>query len=166
MRNEDSTPEEGIVPRVAYLALGSNLGDRSWNISEAIARLRADDRIRVVRAAEPRETAPMYVTDQPEFLNTCVQIETTHDPMALLDACLTIEKEMGRERVRKNGPRIIDVDILLYADRVIDERGLQIPHPAMLERDFVLAPLSEIAPDVKHPTAGVTIAEAWRALAD
>lgn len=164
MRNDDSEPNEGVLPRVAYLALGSNLGDRSWNIAEAIARLRADDRIRVVRAAEPIETAPMYVTEQPEFLNSCVHVETTHAPLALLNACLAIETEMGREREQKNGPRNIDIDILLYGNRIVEEPGLQIPHPAMLERDFVLRPLAQIAPKVVHPVAGVTVRQALDAL--
>ena len=155
---------QGIAPSVAYLGLGSNLGDRSWHIAEAIARLRAHDRIRVLRAAQPIETAAMYVEDQPMFLNTCVVIETTLDPWGLLDTVLEIEQAMGRERAVDKGPRIIDVDILLYRNDVVDEPGLTIPHPAMLEREFVLAPLAQIAPDLVHPTTGRSIREHLREL--
>jgi 2-amino-4-hydroxy-6-hydroxymethyldihydropteridine diphosphokinase len=155
--NEESSIREGIVPRVAYLALGSNLGDRNWHLGEAIARLRAHDRIRVRRVAPIYETAPMYVTEQPEFLNTAAEIETTLDPFGLLGALLDIEEEMGREREVTNGPRIIDIDILFYQREVIDEEGLVIPHPSMLERDFVLKPLADLAPDLVHPETGRTV---------
>jgi 2-amino-4-hydroxy-6-hydroxymethyldihydropteridine diphosphokinase len=157
--NEESSTSRGIVPRVAYLGLGSNLGDRNWHLSEAIARMRANDRIRVRRVAPTYKTAPMYVTDQPEFLNTCVEIETTLGPHDLLEELLEIEKAMGRERQFANGPRIIDIDILFYQDQVIDEDGLIVPHPAMLERDFVLRPLADLAPDLVHPATGRTIRE-------
>lgn len=155
--NETSSTNEGIVPRVAYLALGSNLGDRNWHLSEAVARLRAHDRIRVRRIAPIYETEPMYVTEQPEFLNTCAEVETTLDPHGLLGALLDIEEEMGRERQLANGPRTIDIDILFYEREILDERGLTIPHPAMLERDFVLEPLADLIPDVEHPQTGRTI---------
>lgn len=106
----------------------------------------------------------MYVEDQPMFLNTCVVIETTLDPWGLLDTVLEIEQAMGRERAVDKGPRIIDVDILLYRNDVVDEPGLTIPHPAMLEREFVLAPLAQIAPDLVHPTTGRSIREHLREL--
>lgn len=151
--NEDITSS-----RVAYLALGSNLGDRAANIDDAIARLHATPGIAVLRRASVIETAPMYVTDQPVFLNTAIAIETTLTPHELLTACLAVETAMGRIRAVDKGPRLIDVDIILYADRVIDEPDLCIPHPAMFERDFVMIPLREIAPDMVHPVTGLPIA--------
>lgn len=152
--SDDLTPV-----RVAYLGLGSNLGDRAANIETAIALLGESVGIEVVRRARVIATAPMYVTEQPEFLNTCIAVSTTLDPHELLRTCLAVETMMGRVRERENGPRNIDLDILLFDDLIVDAPHLTIPHPAMLERDFVLIPLAEIAPHVPHPHTGRAISE-------
>jgi 2-amino-4-hydroxy-6-hydroxymethyldihydropteridine diphosphokinase len=133
----------------AYLSLGSNVGDRDVNLRSAIEQL---SRVgRVVAVSLFYETEPMEVKAQAWFLNCVVEVETEKSAAELLDALLSIERAMGRERVQAKGPRNIDIDILLLGDAVIDEKGLKVPHPAMHQRRFVLAPLAEIAPDAIHP---------------
>jgi 2-amino-4-hydroxy-6-hydroxymethyldihydropteridine diphosphokinase len=142
---------------LAYLSLGSNLGDREAQLREAIRRL--NETGRVVSVSSFYETEPVEITDQPWFLNCAVAVETEKTPQALMAAILAIEKEMGRKRVQKKGPRTIDLDILLFGNEVIESSNLIIPHPAMHQRRFVLEPLAEIAPQAPHSTLGKTVRE-------
>jgi len=145
------------VAELAYLSLGSNVGDRTANLRAAIDRLAEAGQVQAVSAFY--ETEPVDVLDQPWFLNCVVAVETEMPPRGLLNLALAIERAMGRHRTREKGPRTIDIDILLFGSRVIDEPGLRIPHPAMHERRFVLEPLAEIAPGVLHPTLKKTARE-------
>jgi len=145
-----------------YLSLGSNIGDREAHLREAIARLESAGH--VVAVSSFYETEPVEFTQQPWFLNGVVALDTTKMPRQLLAALLRIEREMGRRRVQKKGPRTIDIDILLFGNTVMDSAELTIPHPAMHERRFVLQPLAEIAPDARHPVFGKTIQELREAL--
>ena len=145
------------MPDLAYLSLGSNLGDRFRQLHNAITRL--GDLGRVVAVSSFYETEPMELTDQPWFLNCAVAIETTATSDQLMTALLQIEKDMGRQRTQKNGPRTIDLDILLFNDLVTNSPALTIPHPAMHQRRFVLQPLAEIAPEARHPLLKKTIQE-------
>lgn len=141
-----------------YLGLGANLGDREANIARALAALPRHG-CRVCAISPLYETEPWGITDQPRFLNAAACIETVLGPHALLDALKTIEKELGRKPSVRYGPRPIDLDILLYADLRIATPRLIVPHAGMLERASVLAPLADIAPEVRHPVTGLTIAE-------
>jgi len=145
------------VAELAYLSLGSNVGDRTANLRAAIDRLAEAGQVQAVSAFY--ETEPVDVLDQPWFLNCVVAVETEMPPRGLLNLALAIERAMGRHRTREKGPRIIDIDIVLFGDRVIDEPGLKIPHPAMHERRFVLEPLAEIAPEAYHPALKKTAHE-------
>ena len=140
-----------------YLSLGSNVGDRSANLRAAIERLGEARAIRAVSGFY--ETEPVELRDQPWFLNCVVALETSDSPEALLQRVMAIEQEMGRLRTKNKGPRLIDIDILLFSDRVVEERGLKIPHPAMHQRRFVLEPLAEIAPEALHPLSRKTARE-------
>ena len=135
--------------KLVYLSLGSNLGDRAANLNDAIARLKKIGDI--VAASSSYETEPVEVTAQPWFLNCVVALETEKMPKQLLTAILDIEQQMGRRRSQQKGPRIIDIDILLFGSSVVDTKNLTIPHPTLHERRFVLEPLAEIAPDLRHP---------------
>ena len=145
-----------------YLSLGSNLGDRSANLRTAIERLGEAGAIKAVSGFY--ETEPVEFRDQPWFLNSVVALDTNLTPVELLKKVLAIEHEMGRIRTRDKGPRSIDIDILLFGDQLIEERGLKIPHPAMHQRRFVLEPLAEIAPEVVHPQLRKTARELLAAL--
>jgi len=141
----------------AYIALGSNLGDREANIKKAIDALKV--RIKIVKASSLYETKPMYIEDQGWFLNCAVEVETDLTPKELLKFLKNIEQKLGRKTVRRNGPRIIDLDILFYADQILKENDLQVPHPKIEERSFVLVPLAEIAPNLIHPVNKKTVAD-------
>ncbi|NBC33097.1 MAG: 2-amino-4-hydroxy-6-hydroxymethyldihydropteridine diphosphokinase [Alphaproteobacteria bacterium] len=144
------------------LGLGSNLGDRAVNLQAAINGLK---RFLNVTAVSPiYESDPMYETEQPCFLNLVAAAETAMTPAALLDALKRLETRLGRLPTRVNGPRVIDIDILFYGDRVVRTEALSIPHPGMAERAFVLAPASDIAPDWPCPATGRRVREMLAAL--
>lgn len=145
---------------VAFLGLGSNLGDRVANLRQARRCLDATNGIRVRDVSSIYETEPWGITEQPKFLNCAVAIETSLEPAQLLESVKNIERDMGRVATIRYGPRLIDIDILLYGDSVIDSEtpDLKIPHVRMVERAFVLVPLAEVAGEVWHPTALAPIA--------
>ena len=143
---------------IAYIALGSNLGDKEKNLRRALLLL-TQQGVEVVRVSSFLSTEPYGVTDQPQFLNAVACVRTSLTPLALLDVLLATELAMGRVRLRHWGERNIDLDLLLYEDVVLDLPRLHLPHPDMQNRDFVLLPLAEIAPELKHPTLQKTIYE-------
>ena len=150
------------MTELAYLSLGSNVGDRAANLKSAISQLKAGGDLRAVSSFY--ETQPVEVTEQPWFLNCVIALNTDKAPRQLLDLALEIEQGMGRTRLSDKGPRNIDIDIVLFGDSVINEAGLDIPHPAMAQRRFVLQPLAEIAPEALHPTLKKTARELLAAL--
>jgi 2-amino-4-hydroxy-6-hydroxymethyldihydropteridine diphosphokinase len=137
------------MSKMTYLSLGSNVGDRAAQLSDAGYLLGTLGRI--VAASALYETEPVEFTKQPWFLNCALALETDKTPQQLMAAILVVEQKMGRRRYQKKGPRSIDIDILLFDDEIIESRDLTIPHPAMHQRRFVLEPLAEIAPEVVHP---------------
>lgn len=140
----------------AYIALGSNLGDREKNLDGALRMLGETEGISVTRTSSFIETDPVGYTDQPDFLNAVTEIATTLPPHALLARCNAIEQALHRKRLIHWGPRTIDLDIILYGDLVMEDQTLTIPHPRMEEREFVLRPLCEIAPQAVDPRTGMT----------
>ena len=153
---------------LAAIALGSNLSSRfgapADNLREAIHRL--DDLGTVTAVSRFHETEPVGFTQQPRFLNAVALLETEVSPLDLLRGLLAIEHSMGRDRAKSppKGPRIIDLDLLLYGDLVLDDAGLTLPHPSLHERRFVLAPLAEVAPNWQHPTLELSILQLLQAL--
>ncbi len=145
-----------------YLIMGTNLGDRPAHLQQAIVEIERNIGS-ILNCSSVYETEPWGVTDQPSFYNQVLKVATTLDPLQLLTATLAIEKEMGRVRAERYGARIIDIDILFFDDLVINTDQLTIPHPRITERNFVLAPLAEIAPDLVHPVLHQTISEIWTA---
>ena len=155
----------GTVPR-AYVALGSNLGDRERTLREALGALGAEDGVEIVAVSSLIETAPVGFIDQPPFLNGVAALETERSARALLDLLLDVERRFGRSRegVPAQGPRTLDLDLLLYGDRIVSEGALRVPHPRLHERAFALVPLAEIAPEAYHPQMARTAAELLAAL--
>jgi 2-amino-4-hydroxy-6-hydroxymethyldihydropteridine diphosphokinase len=145
-----------------YLSLGANVGDRAANLNTAIDRMGALGKVTAVSSFY--ETEPVELTAQPWFLNCALELETEKMPRQLLAGILKVEKEMGRRRVQKKGPRTLDIDILLFGNSIVKAKGLTIPHPAMHQRRFVLEPLAEIAPEVRHPVFQRTVRELKDAL--
>ncbi len=157
-KGNKQTPETGsIVKKVVYLSLGSNLGGRAANLTAAIDRLRGLGEVLAISSFY--ETEPVEFTAQRWFLNGVVKLSTEKMPRQLLQGILDIERQMGRRRVRDKGPRLIDIDILLFGNSMVAAKGLTIPHPAMHARRFVLEPLAEIAPEVRHPVLQRTMRE-------
>lgn len=148
-----------------YLGLGSNLGDREGWLRRALRELRRRG-IELVRCSSIYETEPVDHLKQPDFLNMAVQVRTSLEPVALLKACLGAEDALGRRRGVEKGPRNIDIDLLYYAEAVLQSDELTLPHPRLARRAFVLVPLAEIAPDFRAPDSGRTVREMLRACDD
>ncbi|MDW8059693.1 MAG: 2-amino-4-hydroxy-6-hydroxymethyldihydropteridine diphosphokinase [Thermomicrobium sp.] len=140
---------------IAYIGLGSNLGDRKSTLRRAVRQLASYGRI--VAVSSLYETEPVGFREQPWFLNAVVALETDLDPQRLLQVLLALERDAGRERTFRNAPRTLDLDLLLYDASIVDSDELAVPHPRLHERAFVLVPLAEIAPDVVHPRLGVPV---------
>jgi 2-amino-4-hydroxy-6-hydroxymethyldihydropteridine diphosphokinase len=157
--------ENNTTPEIIFLSLGSNVGDRPENLHAAIAALPAAG-VDVKRVSSIYETEPVDLLDQPWFLNCVVQGETAVPAVELLRALREIERRMGSKKLIARGPRLIDIDILLYGQRSIDGPELQVPHPRMHQRRFVLVPLVELASDAKHPSWTATAAQLLEASQD
>ena len=151
---------------VAYIALGSNLGDRADTLSSAVSHM--SNLGRVVAQSSLYETEPVGYHHQPAFLNAVVALETQLEPLPLLRGLLAIERQLGRDRSRGplKGPRTLDLDLLLMGDWIVADEELSLPHPALAERRFVLVPLAEIAPELRHPQNNQTMAELLALLPD
>lgn len=148
-----------------YLSLGSNLGDRAANLEHAIEALPSVG-VRVLRRSSTYETEPVDFLDQPWFLNCALEAETALPPEQLLAALQGIERQMGSRKLVARGPRIVDLDILFYGGAVVHTAEMEIPHPRMAERRFVLVPLAELAPALRHPVLHATIEELLSATRD
>lgn len=147
-----------MAGKIVYIALGSNLGDRASMIGRAIAAMNSAG-IRVTRKSSLYITEPVEAPGQGRFLNAVVEAETSLLPLQLLHALLSIERDLGRRRITPHGPRSIDLDLLFYSSSVIRSSELEVPHPRLAERRFVLIPLAQIAPDFRHPVLRKSVAE-------
>jgi 2-amino-4-hydroxy-6-hydroxymethyldihydropteridine diphosphokinase len=154
-----------IKPEIVLLSLGSNVGDREKNLRVAIAAL-PEVGVKIKKVSSIYETEPVDLLEQPWFLNGVVEGESSVPPVALLKKLRELEKRMGSKKLVARGPRLIDLDILVYGQQTIDSPELQVPHPRMHLRRFVLAPLAEIAPGLKHPSWPGTAAQLLAALTD
>ena len=143
---------------LAYVGIGANLGPREETLRRAVELLGRADGVEVVGVSELRETDPVGVVDQPPFLNGAVSVDTTLSPRALLDLLLEIERSLGRVRGERWGPRVVDLDLLVYGNEVVDEPGLHVPHPRLHERRFALEPLAEMNPELEIPGRGTVSA--------
>jgi 2-amino-4-hydroxy-6-hydroxymethyldihydropteridine diphosphokinase len=141
---------------IAYIGLGANLGERERTIAEALQRIDEDERTSLLRSTVPIETDPVGYKDQPRFLNAAASVATTRSARELLELLLQVERDLGRVRGDgpRYGPRTIDLDLLLYGNQRIDENALEVPHPRLHERRFVLAPLAELDPGLVVPGRG------------
>ena len=148
----------------AYLSLGTNMGDKKRNLLEAIEKIENLENTKVTAQSTIVETEPFGYTDQDMFLNACLEVKTLFTPQELLEKLLDIELQMGRKRIIKWGPRIIDLDILFFDDEIIQDKNLAVPHPWICERMFVLEPLCEIAPNLVHPLERKTVGTLKRLL--
>ena len=150
----------------AYLGLGSNLGDREGRLRHALQLLPGED-VAIAQCSSIYETEPWGGVEQPRFLNLVCRVETPLTPEALLAAVKRVEERVGRTpRAERYGPREIDIDLLLQGGRVVSEQGLEVPHPRLAERVFVLVPLVEMASELRHPSLGVTMQELLARLPD
>ena len=150
----------------AYLALGSNLGDRLDHLREAALNLAGMAGVRVVAASAIYRTEPVGPADQPDYANQVLRVETALPPEALLAAAITTERRAGRTRERPDGPRTLDVDLLFFGEEIIARQQLVVPHPRLHRRRFVLVPMAELDPDFVHPVLKRTMAELLATLAD
>ena len=150
-----------MAPVIAYLGLGSNLGQREANLAQAVGRLARSHQVQVLRSSSIYETEPWGFTHQPRFLNAALEITAGIPPVSLLELVKAVETTIGRQPTFRWGPRLIDIDILLYGNQVIqqDDPDLQIPHPRLAERAFALVTLAELAPDVLHPILKVPVGQ-------
>jgi 2-amino-4-hydroxy-6-hydroxymethyldihydropteridine diphosphokinase len=162
---EPSSARNKVTPEVVFLSLGSNVGDREANLRTAIAAL-PDVGVVVQKISPIYETEPVDLLEQPWFLNCVVEGETVVPPLELLRALREIEQRMGSKKLVARGPRLIDLDILLYGSQTIETPELLVPHPRMLSRRFVLEPLAEIAPDARHPSWSANAGDLLAACAD
>ena len=153
-----------MVGRMSAIALGSNLGNSLETLESAVAKIASTSGILVKGRSHWYQTKAIAPSPQPDYLNGCVILQTTHSPIVLLNTLLEIEQQFGRVRRERNDPRTLDLDLLLFDDIVLNEPELQIPHPRMVERAFVLVPLAEIAPDWIEPISGKAIAELAQAV--
>ncbi len=151
-----ATGQRGLPMKTVYLSLGSNLGPREHMLQGALFLLAGPD-LRILRVSPVYETEPQDFKDQPWFLNIVVEAETELLPLRLLTRVQKVERQLGRKRSVDKGPRPIDIDILLVGDAVIQSADLVVPHPRMAERRFVLEPLADLAPDLRHPVLCRTI---------
>src|SRR5258708_15350028 len=151
--------------KLIYLSLGSSLGGRAENLERAIEAL-PEIGVRVLRRSSIYETEPVDFLAQPWFLNCVVEAETPLAPRQLLEGLQAIERELGSKKLVPRGPRIIDLDVLFYERAVIHEAGMEIPHPRLAERRFVLVPFAELAPELRHPVLRKTVAELLAATQD
>lgn len=147
--------------RAVYIGLGSNLGDRASQLREALARISALEGVEVIARSGLFETAPMYLEEQPEFLNAVAKLRVAGGLERLLGALMEIEAQLLRDRAQKNGPRTVDLDILLAGALTLQTPTLSLPHPLMHERAFVLAPMVQLAPALMHPTLKLTMAQLY-----